>query len=208
MVDINNQLLKLPINEAQEEIAKLIGLGYTDLILTFPILVNGEYDIEEMVSKFNMYKVNFKAINLYLGNEVYYHYSLIHRLKKHDILTLNGSEYILLKLPKEKKPEQFRQLIEALEQYKVIISCADEYKYLTYKDLVDLKKMNVLFLVDIKNIKKRKTKKLIKNHLVDYLVTYDNINHVLDKNFYNFIDKDYYHKITKDNYSKIINLPL
>lgn len=203
MVDINNQLLQLSFEEAQEEIAKLIGLGYTDLILTFPVLENGDYDIEDMISKFNMFKLNFKGINLYLGNEIQYHYSMIHRLKKNDVLTLNQSKYILIKLPMDKKPDQFKQLIKALNDYKIIISCIDQYKYFSLRDLVELKKSGILYLVNMKNIHKRKAKKLLKKKLIDFLVTYDDINdysNYLKKR----IDKNYYRVLNYNNYEAII----
>lgn len=203
MVDLNNQLLKLSFEEAQEEIAHLISMGYTDLILTFPILEDGNYEIEEMISKFNMFKLNFKGINLYLGNEIHYHYSLIHRLKKNDILSLNQSKYILLKLPMDKKPDQFKQLINALHDYKIIISCVEQYKYFKLRDLVELKKLDILYLVNIKNIRKHKVKQLLKKQLVDYLVTYDDINdHIY--NLKKMINQNYYRNLTKDNYDAII----
>lgn len=208
MVDINNQLLKLRPEEAQEEIAKLIGLGYTDLILTFPILENGDYEIEDMVSKFNMFKLNFKGINLYLGNEINYHYTLIHRLKKQDVLTLNQSEYILLKLPADDKPEQFKQLISALSAYKVILSCADQYKYLNVNDLVEMKKSGILYLVNIKNIKKRKTKKMLKKKLVDFLVTYDNVPKDVFEQGQKLIGREYMQKLINDNYTNILKINL
>jgi tyrosine-protein phosphatase YwqE len=208
MVDINNQILKLRPEEAQEEIAKLIGLGYTDIILTFPILENGDYEIEDMVSKFNMFKFNYKGINLYLGNEINYHYTLIHRLKKHDILTLNQSEYILLKLPADDKPEQFKQLISALSDYKVILSCADQYKYLNVNDLIEMKKSGILYLVNVKNINKHKTKKMLKKKLVDFLVTYENVPNSVFKQGQKLIGREYMQKLISDNYTNILKINL
>lgn len=208
MIAINNQLLQLPVEEAQEEIAKLIGLGYTDVILTFSVLVNGEYDIEEMVSKFNMYKVNFKGIHLHLGCELHYHYSLIHRLKKHDVLSLNQTEYILLRLPQEKKPEQFRQLISALSDYKVILSCVEEYKYFSVKDLCAIKEEGLLYLSNIRNQEKKKLKKLLKMNLIDFLSYYDDIDPKKAEKLEKICGKVYYNQIVHENYLKILNYPL
>ena len=206
MVDINNQLLQLNFEEAQEEIAKLIGLGYTDLILTFPVLKAGDYEIDDMISKFNAFKLNFKGVNLYLGNEIHYHYSLIHRLKNNDLLTLNQSKYILVKLPEE-NPMQLKQLIHALDDYKIIISCVDQYKYFSFHDLVELKKLGVLYLVNIKNIRKNKVKKLLKKKLIDFLVTYDDINY-LDNKTKKKLDHNYHRQLRYNNYDDIINLTL
>ena len=203
MVDINNQLLRLNLEDAQEEIAKLIGLGYTDVILTFPILEDGNYEIDDMISKYNVFKLNFKGINLYLGNEINYHYSLIHRLKSNDCLTLNQTNYVLIKLPDE-NPHQLRQLINALPDYKIIISCVDQYKYFSYHDLVDLKKLGVLYLVNIKNVHKGKAKKLLKKKLIDFLVTYDDIN-FLDNKILKKIDHNYHQNLKYYNYEEIIN---
>ena len=142
MIDLNNQILKLNYDDARDEISRLVGLGYTDLILTFPTLENGEYGIEEMVSKFNLFKVSIKGIRLWLGNEVHFHYTLIHRFKQKDILTLNQSEYLLLRLPK-KNPLQLKQLIGVLQSYKIILSCIEEINYFSMMDLIELKKMGV-----------------------------------------------------------------
>lgn len=206
MVDINNQLLKLDFDEAKDEIAKLIGYGYTDLILTFPILKDGDYDIDDMISKFNIFKLNFKEINLYLGNEVNYHYSIIHRLKNNDILTLNKSKYLLLKLP-EQNPPQLKQLIKALDDYKIIISCVDEYKYFSIHDLIKLKDLGVLYLTNIKNVRKRKVKQLLKNNLIDFLVTYDDINYLNNKTRKK-LDHNYHRQLMYNNYDDIIKINL
>lgn len=203
MVDINNQILKLTFEEAQEEIAKLIGLGYTDLILTFPILEDGNYDTEDMISKFTVFRANFKGINLYLGNEIQYHYSLIHRLKNHDILTLNQSNYILLKLPPKESPFQLSQLIKTLSDYKIIISCIDEYKYFSFHDLEELKKLGVYYMVKMKNVLKGKGKKLLEKQLIDFLVTYDDIT-VVDNQLKKKVNHKYYLELKDNNYKDII----
>ena len=207
MITINNQLLQLPIEEVEEEIAKLIGLGYTHLILTFPALIDGEYEIEDMVTKFNMFKLNFKGINLHLGSELNYHYSIIHRLKKRDVLTLDQSEYILLRLPKEEKPEQFKQLIMALSSYRIILSCVEDYKYFSIDELEEMKDMGILYLSNIKNIGKKKVKKLLKRKLIDYLCFYDDID-AFDEKLKNRFGNAYINQITKDNFCKILKIDL
>ncbi len=203
MFDINNQILQLGTEEAHDEINRLVDLGYTDVILTYPVLEDGNYEIDEIIAKFNMYKVSFKNINLYLGNEVNYHYSIIHRINNKDVLTLNQSNYVLIKLPNDHKPELLSIMFKSLSNYNIIISNIDQYKYFNFKDLKELKKNNIKFLVKIGSISKR-GRKLLKHEMIDYLVTYDNIK-VLSKNLKKKLSISYYKKINIDNYKDIIN---
>lgn len=207
MIDLNNQILKLNYDDARDEISRLVGLGYTDLILTFPTLENGEYGIEEMVSKFNLFKVSIKGIRLWLGNEVHFHYTLIHRLKQKDILTLNQSEYLLLRLPK-KNPLQLKQLIGVLQSYKIILSCIEEINYFSMMDLIELKKMGVLFLVSANHLHKPRARQLLRKGLADFLVTYDNLCDISQNKFVKRLDLDYLKKITHDNLKEIVKFDL
>jgi len=204
MFDLNNRILCLPLEEGKEEIEKIISLGYTDVILTYPVLLDGEYLQDEALKKFSFYKTTYSQINLYYGNEINYHYTLIMRLRKGEIKTLNDTNYLFLNLPKEEKPDQLRQLILALYDYRIILSCSDEYKYLSIKDLMDLKKNGILMFVNLNNIDKHKTKKMLKEKMVDFIGTYENVNKNCLGKCEKRIEKEYFTEITKNNYTKFL----
>ncbi|MFA7367157.1 MAG: CpsB/CapC family capsule biosynthesis tyrosine phosphatase [Bacilli bacterium] len=206
MFDINNQILQLRTEEAHDELRRLVDLGYTDVILTYPVLEDGTYEIDDIIAKFNMYKVSFKDLNLYLGNEVHYHYSIIHRLKNKDVLTLNQSNYVIIKLPLDKKPALLNSMFKALSDYVIILSNVDEYKYFNFKDYIELKKQGIKFLVKIGNLRRRGIK-LLKHEMIDFLVTYDNIKTINSK-LKKKINIGYYKKINIDNYKDIVNFDL
>jgi len=203
MVDINNKILTLDFREAIEKINVLKAKGYSDLILTIPILENGEYEQKEEIEKFNLLKAKIKDINLYLGNEINYHYTLIHRLKKGDLFTLNNSEYVLIKLPEKEKPKELRQLILGLSDYKIIISSISNNKYYTFNDLKAIKNLGFLYLEKLADIDNRKVKKMLKRKMVDYLVINDEVDFKISKRYHK-IDDGYLEKLNHDNFINIL----
>lgn len=203
MVDINKQILELNTAVAEEIINIYKEHGYTDLILTIPVLEDGKIEQEKYLENYYALQKNITGINLYLGNEIYYHFKLIHYLKKKEIMTFNNSNYLLLHLPVENEPIQLKTLIRTLKNYQIIISCIDQYKYYSLKDLYELKNEGALFLVQNKNLLKRKVKKLFKKELIDFVASYDDYTSLIVKP--KFLDEQYYQKIVKDNFQNIIN---
>ncbi|MDD4212473.1 MAG: hypothetical protein PHY42_03630 [Bacilli bacterium] len=208
MIDLNNQILRLSYDEAEQEIAQLIRLGYKAVILTSPVYDEETSDFDEMITKFNRLKVSSKQIQFFLGSEIYFHYSMIHRLSKGEILSLNQSEYIFVHLPNDKKPEQLNQLIHFWSDKKIVLSCIEEYKYFSVADLVDLKKKGVLFFSNINNIKFSKLQRLLKKQQIDFLGTYQDIKDYRNHKFIQKLSRGYYNQIVRDNYQKIIQIDL
>ncbi|MFA6627306.1 MAG: CpsB/CapC family capsule biosynthesis tyrosine phosphatase [Bacilli bacterium] len=208
MIDLNNQILKLSYDEAEQEIAQLIRFGYKAIILTSPMLNEDVNDLDEIISKFNRLKVCFKQIKFFFGSEINFHYSMIHRLSQGDVLSLNQSEYVFVHLPNDKKPEQLNQLIQFWSDKKIILSCIDEYKYFSVNDLIDLKQKGVLFFANINNVHSAKLKKLLKKKLIDFLGTYQDVKDYRTASFFKKLDRAYFNEIVQDNYQKIIQIDL
>ncbi|MDY0064412.1 MAG: CpsB/CapC family capsule biosynthesis tyrosine phosphatase [Bacilli bacterium] len=208
MIGINNQILQLNFEEAQEEVAKLIALGYTDIILTLPTLINGEHDIEHLLSRFNRYRLGIKGIRYYIGNEIHYHYSMIHRLSQKEIISINNSKYLLLRLPKDKLPHQFLDAVEFLKDYTIILSSIEEYKYFSIHDLEELQKKGIQLMANLTNIKKGRLQTLLRKQLIDYLVFFDDINPTLLALAQKKTSKIYFDQITRHNFLKNLDLDL
>lgn len=208
MIDLNNSILGLTFEEAEQEINSLILLGYRAVILTSPVLGENSLELDETITRFNRLKVAFKQIQFFLGSEINYHYTMIHRLEQKEILTLNQSNYVFVKLAPHKKPDQLLQLINYWQDKKIILSCAEEYKYFSIGDLSDLKQKGILLFANINNLKTGKLRRLLKRKLVDFLGSYNDINDFRANIFLNKLDSKYYHLITRDNYQQIIQIDL
>lgn len=208
MIDLNNQILRLSYDEAEQEIAQLIRFGYQAVILTTPVLNDEEGDLDEMISKFNRLKVSFKQIQFFLGSEIHFHHTMIHRLEQGEVLSLAQSSYVFVKLPDNKKPEQLNQLIHYWTDKTIILSCVEDYKYFSVDDLVDLKAKGVLFFANINHLNTPKLKKLLKKRMIDFIGTYQDIKDYRNNKVFQKMNRDYYHQITRDNYRKIVQIDL
>ena len=204
MVDININILQLPIEEAKLELAKLEDCGYLHVILVYPVLQNGEYDFPEMINKFNQLKAEAKNINLMLGNLIHYHSSMIHRLQEKQILTLNNSPYILLELPSDEKPKLLKAAIEFLKDYKIIIVQPHKWKYYNYKELVELREMGVKFLICYSDTESHKVRKLLKKQMIDFMVAGLSKDMEISKKADKLIDQEYSQRLVSGSFQEII----
>ena len=204
MVDININILQLPIEEAKLELAKLEDCGYLHVILVYPVLQNGEYDFPEMINKFNQLKAEAKNINLMLGNLIHYHSSMIHRLQEKQILTLNNSPYILLELPSDEKPKLLKAAIEFLKDYKIIIVQPHKWKYYNYKELVELREMGVKFLICYSDTESHKVRKLLKKQMIDFMVAGLSNDMEISKKADKLIDQEYSQRLVSGSFQEII----
>jgi len=204
MVDINIEILQLPFEEAKSELLELEDRGFIHVILVYPVLENGEYEFPEMIEKFQRLKGEVKNINLMLGNLIHYHSSMAHRLKQKHILTLNDTEYILLELPLDSKPQLLEEAIEYLSDYKVIIYKPHKCKYFNYKALVELKKLGARYLVSYEDTANRLVRKLLKKEMIDFIVAgvCDKVH--IDKRILKKMSDKYSQEIVEANFKEIV----
>lgn len=175
---------------------------------------------DEIVPIFNDFKEQVKQldidVNLYLGQEISYHPRIFDYLKNDQLLSLNNSEFILLELPYQSRIENLEELVYNFScyNYKIIISHVERYSYYSFKDLVEMKKLGVMFQINASSFKKtsrnyKKSVRLLKKNLVDFIssdVHYTRENNM--KSSYEFIVKkmgqEYARKIFYENPRKII----
>ena len=105
--------------EAIEMLKKLEKKGTTDIILTPHYIEETNYVVNNQ-KKIKLYnEIYYEAkkqkinINIYLGNEVMVNYNLLNQLQD-EILTLNGSKYLLIESPMEKEYPDFDIIVKEL----------------------------------------------------------------------------------------------
>ena len=189
MIDIHSHLLPFVDDGSNNEETSLLRLleaekrGVTDVILT-PHYKTGynqtPEELKEIFSRFND-KKNARNINinLYLGNEIYYKKSTRKTLKENEVLTLNGTKYVLVEF-EYFKPTDVTEVIYGLllDGYIPIVAHIERYAYVSNADIMEIKSMGGLVQVnagsivgDCKRRLKRRVKKLFKLSLVDFVAS-------------------------------------
>lgn len=189
MIDVHTHILPFiddgaeKIDESFAMIEKELSIGIKDIILTPHALRRNikKYTKEFLLESFHQFNNQVKEkynVNLYLGQEISYHESMISALKNNELLTINGSNYILLELPFHEEVSDFDELVFSCKVLglKIIIAHVERYRYLDYDKIMDLRKYGVLFQVNSGSITGKNDKKiqklvfkLIKNGFVEFV---------------------------------------
>ncbi|MBQ7920243.1 MAG: hypothetical protein IJ324_09940 [Lachnospiraceae bacterium] len=121
-------------------------------------------------------------IELYLGTEYYYREEVSEILEREDAVTMAGSEYVLLEFnPLEERSYILNAVRDVYSLgYNPVIAHVERYEQLMKKkeDIAALKNMGALIQVNASSVIgdngyrcKRDVKKLLKEHLVDFVAT-------------------------------------
>ena len=194
MIDIHCHLLfnvddgAKTLDNSIRVLRNLDSIGYTDIILTPHYIKDSNYisnkknnlkvlkDLKEEAKK---EKIN---INLYLGNEIFIDDDIINLLKKNEITSLNGTDYLLIELPMSGEYAGYEEIFKDLIDHGKKVILAHPERYLSFqKDfnkILELERMGVLFQSNIESItgiygKKASVlvKKLLKLKKITYLAT-------------------------------------
>ena len=187
MVDIHTHILPFvddgsdSLNDSCRMIKDELAMGVQNIILTPHVLRVGmpRLSKQEYLDHFTIFKTEIQKdckVNLYLGQEVAYHPQIIKYLQNNQLLTINNTSYLLLELPFFEPIKDYDEFFYSCNvlNYKIIIAHIERYHYLTYSDLLSLKKYSVLYQINSNSLtgeSGRKLKKLsfkmIKDGLVD-----------------------------------------
>ncbi|MFA6336324.1 MAG: CpsB/CapC family capsule biosynthesis tyrosine phosphatase [Bacteroidales bacterium] len=219
MIDVHTHILPFfddgsdDLQESFRMIEREITLGIKDIIITSHALRLDlrRYTQSELKDAFAVFQKQVKDkydVSLYLGQEIAYCEKMISLLKRHELLTINGSEFLLLELPFDQAVPDMEELVFSCRVlgFKVVIAHAERYNYYEFKDLLDLKKRGVFFQINSNSLTGRGGKdvqklvfKLLKNGLVD-LVGSD--VHAFRKNdldeAFQIVDRKFGHGIAND----------
>lgn len=175
------------IEESTKMIKHEIDIG-VDTIICTPHHIYGRYmkSVEEIKEQFELLKGEVEKeklpIKLLLGQEICYSHreDQITMLKEGKLLTLGGSNKILLEFSFAREPEDILEAIYnfSINGYKVVIAHVERYEWMTYDKVLSLRNEGALIQINSNSYlglttwrEKRFTRKLIKNGLVDYVAS-------------------------------------
>ena len=234
MIDIHTHILPgiddgaKTIEESLNILKKAHDSNITDIVLTPHFIVNSKYNTnnKDKYKLLNILKEELKSnninINLYLGNEVYIDMGISNLLNT-DISTINGSRYILIELPMNRKSTIIDDVLYELSKKDIIPIIAHPERYTSYykdyeffQDLIDkgcLLQGNIGSLYNKYGLKaKRMIKGLLKKRMISFMAS--DIHHDssdlysknINKDLYKLLkDKDYIDNILENNARVIIN---
>ncbi len=189
MIDLHSHIL-YGIDDGshtKEESLEILKIAYTngvkDIVLTPHYIKNSKYNANNKLKQqlLNNLKKELKQqninINLYLGNEVFIDEELPILINT-DISTINNSKYILIEFPMGTKYQMLEEVLDELEEKKLIPIIAHPERYLSYYKDYDffyhLKKRGCILQGNIGSLfghygrkSKKMIKELLKRNLID-----------------------------------------
>lgn len=180
-IDDGSESLESSINMLKEA----INSGVTDIIATPHYCPNRNYinSIDQINEKYNLLKQEAEKqnlpINIYLGEEIYSsdYDNIVKKLDEGELLTLNGTRFVLIEFSQQKMPNNIFEVIYDLSVhgYKPIIAHVERYKWITVDIVNKMREENAYIQINASSLSristKRFCKKLIKNDLVDFIAS-------------------------------------
>ena len=234
MIDIHSHILygiddgAKTIDESLNILKKAYSSGVTDIVLTPHYIINSKYNCnnQDKLKLLNNIKKKMNEenidINLYLGNEVYIDSGISDLIQK-DISLINGSRYMLIELPMNRKSTIIDDVLYELSKKNIIPVIAHPERYTAYYkdyeffyDLIEkgcLLQSNVGSLYGMYGIKaKRMIKGLLKRRMITLMgsdihhETSDIYSKNIDKDLLKLLkDKDYVDDILINNARSVID---
>lgn len=187
MIDIHTHLLPCVDDGSQsfeksfEMVKQLVNHGVKQLILTPHYRFNFKMSPEVLKTEFEDFKAKIQAelpIELYLGQEVYVEDDIKQLYQSGEILSMNGSKYLLCEFSYTHSCDISETVYELSCMGVIpIIAHVERYAYLTIEDVYEIKNEGGLIQINAealfsKNKKERKLiKKLFAENLVDFVAS-------------------------------------
>ena len=155
--------------------------GVTDIILTPHHRRRYNLSPEILKKRFSEYEKKVKElipVKLYLGQEIYAQEDIRKDLKEGNLLTLNGTEYVLIEFSFDIEAEISDVVYELVNMgYKPVVAHLERYAYADIEVAEDIRSVGGLIQINAdslagKNKTYRKTARaLLKNGLVDFVAS-------------------------------------
>ena len=235
MTDIHCHLLygiddgSKSIEESVDVLRDLEQYGYKNVILTPHYIKDSNYN-SKASENFKRLKILREAlvqnnvnIKLFLGNEIYMDDDIYDLLRKREIYSLNGTEYILVELPMSGEYPNYEEVFKDLISKGCKVILAHPERYLSFQKnfdyIYELEKIGVFFQSNIDSLvgkygeaAKTMIKRLLKEKKIAFLATdihhkkhdykvWDEARNIALK----FISEEEYNILVNVNPSKLIN---
>jgi len=180
-VDDGSEDLETSLKLLQEE----VEIGVTDVFLTPHYMKSRNYlsTYEENKKVFDSFKSEVEkrdiSIRMHLGNEIYYNFTSIEKLRNRTVVPLGQSKMVLIEFSTDEEEEDFGEAIHNITSlgFTPIIAHIERYQYVkNFNDYKIIKKMGALIQVNAASIVgargsqlKKTALKLIKAGLVDFI---------------------------------------
>lgn len=194
MTDIHTHILpfvddgSISIETSVEMLKRQQKNGIDTVVLTPHYCVERKYmkTAEEIRSVFNNFKEEAQkagvSVRLLLGQEICYTQivDVLDLLRKGELLTINGSNYVLLEFSFTERPESVSDVIYSfrISGYNVIVAHVERYKWINLKTVESMREQGALIQVNSNSIVGRSglkikffAKNLIKRGLVDFVAS-------------------------------------
>lgn len=189
--------------------------GVTDIVLTPHYRGGYKKTGKELISAFEDFKNTVKnadiPVNLYLGQEIYIGEDFKSLFLEEKILTLNGTEYVLIEFDFGYERD-IAETVYELKQigYIPVIAHFERYSYADIETALEIKELGGLIQINADSLvgkRKRKYKKLISelfvNELVDFVAS--DVHHnrpFLMKKARGYVSKRYGEAVAKKIFSE------
>lgn len=168
-IDDGAKTVEDSINLIKEEIQN----GITDIVLTSHYVVDTNYNANNKLKREIFESIKEKTtglnVNLYLGNEVYATNNIMKLINNDEILTINGSKYLLIELPLNGSIRYLSNLLYELNSNKITPILAHPERYISLQNnkarIKTLLEYDIIFqsnLASLNGLYGNKTKKLVK----------------------------------------------
>lgn len=230
MIDLHSHIIpnvddgSKTFDESIEILNEAKKVGFSDVILTSHFIPEyNETKIEELISLKEDLQKNCDSIKLHSGMEVYITERIEELLNNKKILTLAGSNYLLMELPLSNHVNYFEYVIYVLQSKNIIPIIAHPERYLevqkNYKLVEEYIENGCLIQCNYASIlgyygkdAQKTVKKLLKEKLVNFLGSdchrkgsiYLNIPKAVKK-IIKIIGEEEFYKISTTNPQRILN---
>lgn len=192
IIDIHNHTLPgvddgaKSIDDSLEIIDYLKSVGITDIVLTSHYIKGTHYNFNVLTRTKIMQELKKEAegkgVNLYLGNEVFLCNEVLELLEKHEIYTINNSNYMLVELPLNSYMKNCPNIICDMNEYGIIPIIAHPERYRFYQKnrnrISEIVEFNCLLQINVDSLigkygrrAKRLSKWLLKKGAVSMVAT-------------------------------------
>ena len=177
MVDDGSKSLECSLALVKQE----VELGVTDIICTPHYRSSFNKTPTELQDAFESFKSKVKEngipVNLYLGQEIFVNNDIKKLLKENSVLTMNGTDYILIEFDFTRYQE-ISEIVYELKMmgYKPIVAHPERYSYIDLEEVYEIKKLGGYIQVNAESIVNRRgpfkfVKQMFKEGFVDFVAS-------------------------------------